>query len=108
MALGCGLEDAVPITTTPSRREVSYMKLDFTPVNLPFSASDVDYDESKLYFEQTISLTPGMLLDCDTEYGPRGLLLVGHINRATGTCGCCPNNITFVYGYAVIDLDFID
>ena len=84
------------------------MKLDFTPVNLPFGASDVDYDEEKPYFEQKESLIVGMLLDCRTEYTERTLLLIGHTNRAMGTCGCCPIKIEFVYGYAVIDLEFID
>lgn len=80
------------------------MPLKFFDVNLPFGVADVDYEEGKPYFEQTVSVVPGMLLDCKTVFTERTMILFGHVNLAMGTCACCCERITFVYRYAVIPL----
>lgn len=82
-------------------------EFEFIEVNLPFGWGDVDFeDESNpdnVCFRDDHDLKPGMILDCLTNRG-REVILIGDVNVANGSCGCCSIGISFVYRFAQIDI----
>jgi hypothetical protein len=90
------------------------MMTEFTEVGLPFSWHQIEYETDddaveKKCFRDEYSLQPGMILDCLTNDKGRTILVVGHMNTSSGTCGCCDMNgeILFVYRVAQLELPTI-